>query len=496
MVPVRFRNDDALSPQARHLSAMKSKVVKLFAANTFSYLLVGVSFIAYSRLLSPGEFGTYGAAFALASMLALVLDGGIKTTIIKMPREVTDTEEVTILFLMLCGASLITVLFSLLQNPILHWKPQLAQDYRFAVLFVGTSLICYPLVTLPTARLERRLDYGHIAWIESTSMLLERGAPAIFLAVFHIGVYSFFWALLLSRAFRVSALSMFHRPAILRISFRTVREPLHLLREGSWIQLGSLANVVRDNLPLLLVGPFFGKVWIGNYTWAMQVCQISSQAFAQISARVSLPIFARQDSFEARWPSYLQQIRLLATLTAPVLCAVWLILPPVNAHLFHGKWTSALLLVPLLFMRMIPGLATTPLGPLVLVHCGGYIYAKLSCMWTTVEFVAALLCLYFIGPTGLAWSYAFVVWVGLALMLSPLAQSRRGLAGPLIAEILRRPSLAFSAIAVFSLALLIRDCGPKYVDNIWLFGILASIVVLAAYCLEPEMRKLVKNAKA
>ncbi|HZQ18943.1 MAG TPA: oligosaccharide flippase family protein [Terriglobales bacterium] len=475
---------------------MKSKVLKLFAANTFSYLLVGLSFIAYSRLLSPSEFGTYGAAFALASMLALVLDGGIKTTIIKMSRELTDAEEVTILCLMLCGAGLITLLFALLQSPMLRWKPQLAADYHFAVLFVGSALIFYPLVTLPTARLERRLDYGHIAWIESTSMLLERGAPAIFLIAFHSGVYAFFWALLLSRSFRLCALSIFHYPAIWRFSFRTVHEAFHLLHEGSWIQLGSLANVVRDNLPLLLVGPFFGKVWIGNYTWALQVCQISSQAFAQISARVSLPIFAQQNDFEARWPSYLQQIRLLATLTAPVLCAVWLILPSVNTRLFHGKWAPALALVPLLFLRMLPGLATTPLGPLVLVHCGGFIYAKLSCIWTTCEFLAALLCLYCIGPTGLAWSYAFMVWVGLGLMLSPLSEARRHLTGPLITQILRRPSLAFSVIAALSLAFVLRDVSSKYGDNIWLFGTLASVIVLAAYCLEPEMRQLVRNAKA
>jgi O-antigen/teichoic acid export membrane protein len=55
---------------------MRQNVLKLFAANTFSYLLAGLSFVVYSRLLSPAEFGTYGTAFAVATMLSLVLDGG------------------------------------------------------------------------------------------------------------------------------------------------------------------------------------------------------------------------------------------------------------------------------------------------------------------------------------------------------------------------------------------------------------------------------------
>src|SRR5262249_36664111 len=170
--------------------------------------------------------------------------------------------------------AIIAVLYGF-ERPLALWWPKLRQDYQFVVSFVCASLIFYPLVTLPTARLERRLGYSHIAWIESTAMLLERGAPALILLWFHTGVYAFLWALLISRVFRVMALSRFHRCAIWLASFRQVRQGLHLLGVGSWIQLGNLSNVVRDNLHVLLIGPFFGKEWIGNYTWALQVCQIS-----------------------------------------------------------------------------------------------------------------------------------------------------------------------------------------------------------------------------
>src|SRR6201998_1158229 len=227
---------------------MRNKVLNLFAANPVSYVMVGLSYIVYFRLVSPGEFGAYGTAFATATMLALVLDGGLRTTIIKMPREVTDVEEATMLWLMLLGALALTALLYGLQQPLALWWPKLGQDYRFVVSFVCASLIFYPFVTLPTARLERRLSYSHIAWIESVGMLLERGGPPLILLWFHSGVSSFLWALLLSRVFRVIALSRFHRCAIWLASVRQVRQGLHLLGEGSWIQLGNLSNVVRDNL--------------------------------------------------------------------------------------------------------------------------------------------------------------------------------------------------------------------------------------------------------
>jgi O-antigen/teichoic acid export membrane protein len=475
---------------------MREKILNLFAANTFSYLMIGLSFVVYSRQLSPGEFGAYGTAFASATMLALVLDGGLKTTIIKMQREVTDTEEATVLWLMLLGALIITLFLYELQRPLSLWWPQVNRDYRFVVSFVGVSLIFYPLITLPTARLERRLSYSHIAWIESSSMLLERGSPALILLWFHSGVYSFLWALVLSRIFRVAALSRFHRTAIWLASFEQARQAFHLLGEGSWIQLGTLSNVARDNLHVLLVGPFFGKEWIGIYTWALQVCQISSQAFVQISARVALPVFAQSGSFQDRWTKCLLQIRLLTVFTGPVLCVVWFMLPVVNARLFHGKWTPALVLIPLLFLRMIPGVATTPLGPLIMVYRGGYIFAKVLSLWTLSEALAAVICLAVLGPTGLAWSYAVMVWAGLWLMLGALSETRSGLAKELIAQIVSRPGLYFAALSVISLALILKSASLLYSNNLLFLAVLAATVVLGSYLLEPDIRDLIKHEEA
>jgi O-antigen/teichoic acid export membrane protein len=471
---------------------MRKKILNLFAANTFSYIIVGLSFVVYSRLLSPSEFGAYGAAFAAATMLALILDGGIKTTIIKMQREITDEEEATVLWLMLLGAVLITLVFYELQRPLLLWWPNMKQDYRFVLFFVGASLIFYPLVTLPTARLERRLSYDHIAWIESTSMLLERGAPALILLWFHAGVYSFLWALLLSRIFRTVALSRFHCCSLHLASLQQVRQGLHLLGEGSWIQLGTFSNVVRDNLHVLLIGPFYGGEWIGNYTWALQVCQISSQAFSQISARVALPVFAQGSSFEDRWHKCLLQIRLLTVLTGPVLCGVWFMLPSVNARLFHGKWTAALALIPFLFLRMLPGLATTPLGPLLMVHCGGAIYARVVSTWTLTEILGAVVCISIFGPIGLAWSYAIVVWIGLWLMLAALGGAKYSLAKELMSQVFSRPGLYFATASVVSLALLLKNTYMVYSNNILSLGLLACTVVLASYFLEPDVRHYIK----
>src|SRR5437764_1929291 len=102
--------------------------------------------------------------------------------------------------------------------------------------------------------------------------------------------------------------------------------------------------------------------------------------------------------------------------------AALLVLPTVNAHLFHGKWQPALAILPLILLRMLPSLATTPVGALAMVHGGGRALAAALSAWTAIELVSALLLSLLLGPTGLAWSYAFVVWIGLFFLLRALGQ--------------------------------------------------------------------------
>ena len=470
------------------------QVIGLFLANILTILVVGLSFIAYSKLLSPPEFGLYAVALSAATLLALILDGGLKITIIKLEADLPQEEESSIAILMvLVSLGLVLTLVAVAQ-PFLALRAEIKHDARFVVIFVGVALLFYPFVTLPTARLERGLKYGHIAWIESLSTVVERGGPALFLLFTNAGIYSFVWGLLLSRVLRAAILSSFHPVKLRAGSWAGLSNSAKHLREGAWIQAGTISSVARDNLHTLLVGPLFGKEWVGYYAWALQICLVSSQIFAQISARVSLPLLAQAGNFEKRWPRCLYQIRMLTMLTVPVLCGVWLILPTVNSHFFQGKWQPALALVPLLFLRMIPGMATTPLGPLVMVHRGGPTFGVANLVWTLLEVTGACIFAWALGPTGLAWSYALVVWIGLWMLMASLNRDTANLMKDLTREMVVRPSLIWAVFATLALILAARAFQPPSAP--WLIYVAAGFVILSSYLLEPELRGFLIHGEA
>lgn len=471
---------------------LRRNVISLFIANGISFLIIGLSYAAYSRLLSPEEFGLYSIALVVGTFGVLILDGGLKNTIIKSSADLTKEEEGTLVFLMITSSILLLFVLTLVERPLAHFSPAIKRDYQFLALFGGLYLLSYPFMAIPTAKLERRIDYGRIAWVESIGLVLERGSPVFFLLWSREGIYSFFWGLLLGRLFRVICLNIPYRLNFFIPSRKQFRATLHLVTEGSWLQVATGSSLIRDNLHVLVVGPMFGKEWVGYYAWGLQLCLIASQIFVQISARVSLPLFAQAQSFENRWQTCLYQIRLLTMLTGPILVTILMVIPSIDKHFFQGKWQVAISFLPLLFIRMLPGLATTPIGTLLMVQKGGRAFASASILWTAMEVLSAGLLLFLLGPTGVAWSYAVVVWIGLLFFIIFLGKRTKRLAFEIIQELFQRPSLAISTIAVLILFSYYAAAGLNQNGDYRISLFLSIPILILAYLSESDVQRFFK----
>jgi O-antigen/teichoic acid export membrane protein len=477
--------------QAPRTNVVRRSVISLFIAYGISFIVVGVSYVLYSHLLSPAQFGLYSAALAITSFGTLVLDGGLKNTIIKSRTEISRAQQSTLLFLMVVFSLLLVAGIALLRQPLEHFYPTIRSDYIFLGLFGAIYLLSYPFLSIPTAFLERRFEYGKLAWIESSGAVLERASPVCFLLFTGVGIYAFVWGLLLGRLLRVISINLYYRTALHIPSWLEVRKALHLVREGTWLQVAAGASFVRDNLHVLAVAPLFGRVWVGYYGWGLQLCLLSSQIFVQISSRVSIPYFAQSESFERRWQNCLKQVRMLTILMAPVLLAMLLILPGIDDHFFDSKWRIAITILPLLFARMLPALATTPIGTLLMVERGGRTFALANVAWSAVEAAGAVALLLLIGPTGLAWSYAVLVWVGLAILLVSLGANAGELAGETLRALLGRPSLAIAAVLAGAYAVALTWLKLDAARHYQIPLILSAVVLVVAYLSEHELRAYV-----
>jgi len=479
----------------KHPNMVKKGVISLFVSYTISFIAIGFSYIAYSKLLSPQDFGLYSIAIALGMFGTLVLDGGLKTTIIKEADDLTREEQGTLSFLMVGFSFLLLVIIIFLKHPLGYFFPSAQKDFQFLTVFAAVILLSYPFMVIPTAALERRFLYSKIGWIESIYFVLERGSPVFFLWWTQQGIYSFVWGLLLGRVFRVLALNLTYRTHLQIPTWGRVKRVLHLLREGSWFQLGVGFSQIRDNLHILLVGPLFGKEWVGYYAWGFQLCLMASQVFVQISSRVSLPMFAQAENFEKRWQACLYQIKLLTILTAPVLVTLPMVLPSLDQHFFQGKWQIAISFIPLLFFRMLAGVALTPLAILLLVERGARSLALFSILFTAIEVAGAIVLLMLIGPKGLAWSCAITVWIGVYLTFYMLRTESGKFALITLRSLFQRPSLGISMglVSIWLISFAIWDL--TYFKDFKSLLVMMFLIIILSYSMEPQIQNFIKKKR-
>jgi O-antigen/teichoic acid export membrane protein len=474
---------------------MRRQVIALSIANALALGVGGIAYIVYSRLLTPAEFGLYGIAFAAARFCVLVLDGGLKTAIIKHPVRLTAADETAVT--LVSGALAFILLLGTAGAVVVAPAAGVVStgDALFCAWYVAAYVGTYPLIVVPTAWLERELRYVPLSAVESVAIAVELAGAAPLMLASELGVWSFVAAAAAGRILRVAALLAlrpirWNRPG--KLSVAIVQD---LVKEGARYQGSVALSMIRDNLHVLIVAPWFGKAWAGYYAWALQLCMFSSQVFVAAAARISIPAHASTPSFDVRWENTLLQMRWLGALTIPILAAVWLLAPVVDALWFEYKWSPAIALLALLFARMVPGIGTSPLGTLVLVERGAGALVRANLVWTATEVAGALVACALLGPIGLAWSYALVVWVGFfAFLANGLPNQGLRAAQQTVSVLLVRPALWVSVFGAIVVSRIGAEIPPSWPGG-WpasasaLVPLGAAMVIVIAYLAEGLMQR-------
>jgi len=465
-------------------SAFKRGVIAMTVANTVALAMAIIGYLLYSRLMTPAEFGIYAGSLAIAKLGTTVLDGGLKVAIIKH----YETISLGVLRALFLGSALVSILATLLLAAVAFTLVVLSlldtNTALFFTLYGAAYFLTYPVLFIPLAKLEREQHYTPVARAEALSISIEYALPALLWSMVAPGFWSFILAAWIARGLRATLVLVAceDRAWLSGGSAPQWHESKALLREGLGLQIAVALSMVRDNIHLWLVGPWFGKEWAGLYAWSLQLCAVASQVFVQTATRVALPALRLTQGMNARWKATLTQIAWLTIFTAPPLIFLTDIARAANDILFDAKWTAALGLLPFLIFRMLPSLVTTPLGSLVLAERNARAYTVANAWWTGGEIVVATTMLWLYGPIGLAWSYAFMAWLGVAAFMRQLPPPARF--ASLLPPLLLRPSL-WTAVA---LALLYQWAVVRHGFNGDLISVCLYSAIGTLICIATEKR--------
>lgn len=230
-----------------------------------------------ARLLGPSEFGLYALALPTISLVTLLADGGLGSSLVREQESSTLVWSSAFWALQVMGITLAagSAIFGIFLGYV-------AQQPRLPglIALLSVSLVFLTLAVVPWARLTRRKNIGVGAFTDLVSTIIG-AVVAVILAYYGAGAWSLAAQYVITYAVRalIFNLAVFQLPEA-RFNFSVLRP--HLVSGGILIasRMSEYAGRAAENF---LLDRIFGTALLGSFTFANQVSKFATNSAANMS---------------------------------------------------------------------------------------------------------------------------------------------------------------------------------------------------------------------
>lgn len=392
------------------LDTVKSRAIKGIAIIAGrGFILNAISQISVFFLItfmSPEQMGVFWVVNAAVFFLIYFSDIGLAAALIQKKEKPTELDYRTT-FTVQQVLIIILLIILYLITPNLVSAYNLSTEGEYLIYGLGISLFLASLKSIPTVRLERRLEFGKMAIPE----LLESFFYSIFVVYFAwkgLGVTSFTYAVLIRGFIGVITIYLLE-PWLPKLAF-SKKSLKGLFKFGVPYQLNTLISVFKDRGMTLIIGKVIGTAGVGFLGTAERFSQMPLRLFMDPVTKVSFPAFSRMQSHKKELANATTRtIFFITFLTYPVLMGMVLVLPMfMEVFPVYKKWEASLIPLGFMTINVYFAAATTLLTNLLAAIGRIKTVTKLIIMWTVLTVILVPSLGYLYGVNGAAAAYAIV----------------------------------------------------------------------------------------
>lgn len=450
-------------------------------------VLTAATGIILARILTPADYGVFAVAIIFMELALSVNDLGLMTAIVRHQGEVRLAARTATSLIVASSLALYT--FAYAASP---WVaaalnvPEATTVLRVAALVIPIDAAC----AVPAALLTRAFRQNRRAVAEIAG-LAAYAALSIALALHGQGVWSLVWGrvggAVLTAVVLIALAPGWPLPGLDR------RELPGLLRFGLPVAGAGVLSMLLLNLDYIVVGRLLGRVQLGFYLVAFNLCTWPFQLVFLAVQRVSVVSFARlAGDRRALAAAFNWSVALLVACVLPACLAIALLAGPLVRVVYGGRWSPAA--APLQFLAVFGGVRV--LEAFVENMLAG-VGRSLTVLAIVVTWLVTLLPAIVVGARlggiqGVGIAHAAVA-AGIVL---PVALLTTRLSGVGLRPLLRRGlPLASAALAATAVVLLIQRVLAPDLPQL-LGGGAALLVVYAGTALSwPSIRALLSTSK-
>ena len=299
------------------------------------------------NLLQPADYGLYAMAAVMMTFLDFLNGYGFASALIQQ-KEVSQRiirQALGIMMVLNCGIAAIQ--FAAAPLVAAYFKnPHVADLLRvLAFIYVAT-----PFIIVPEVLLSRGLNFKAQAIVNLTSAIVG-AAVSLVCAINGYGVWTLVYAPITMSLVRAVGLTIAARMFILPLfDFRGTG---HIVRFGGALMVSHLCWVIQSQADVTIAGRQLGEHDVGLYATALFLSQLIVAKFVPPLNQVAFPAYAKlQDDPAGVRAAFLDSLRLIMLVTAPIFLGIAAIAPTLVAALFKTEWQDMAPLVRLTALAM------------------------------------------------------------------------------------------------------------------------------------------------
>jgi O-antigen/teichoic acid export membrane protein len=371
--------------------------------------------LVLARLLTPAEFGLVSMALLVITVLDVLRDFGIGSTLIYRQRD-TGAANLAFFLSVGIGASLFLTNLALAPLAATFFKtsgPEESATLTSLLQVLGLSLLFSSLGSVHDALLQKDINYKR-RMVPEVARTLVKGVLSVVLALMGWGAWSLVIGQVVGEACATILLWMVlpWRPSF-RIDWSSFGP---IVRYGSQIMTAGAIGTLLADVDYLIIGAMLGEAALGIYTLAFRIPELLIRNLAQAVSSVAFPVAARlQADRAAMREAYLMMQRYMLVILAPLGMGLYAITPALIHLLFSPSWAPAIPVMQILCICMVlgginhwPGVVYKAVGRPDILNVLGL--SKLVMLVPTLWWAAANY-----GIVGVAWGQVAVRLAGILI---------------------------------------------------------------------------------
>lgn len=312
--------------------------------------------IILARILLPVQFGVYGVAALVLSLLEVFTETGVNIILVQEKNDVKKYINSAWIVSIIRGIIISALIF--FSAP---WISSFfnSKDSLIMLQIISLAPFLRGFINPAVVRFQKELQFNKEFWYRSSIFLVEAGVSVIF-ALFTHQASSLAFGMIAGAVLEIilSFWLISPRPR-LKIEIEYVKVLFH---QGKWVTASSIFSYLFHNVDNIVVGKILGPASLGLYEMAYAISIIPITEISDVISKVTFPVYSKISDDKKRLKrAFIRTILVIMLLSIPFGISLFSF-PSLIVHFVLGdKWAGIISILPVLaIFGVIRGISGFP----------------------------------------------------------------------------------------------------------------------------------------